>query len=140
MKMAFWPAIFWEAAWSLESLSPLALVSELNMGEQQSWSFKVTDVPAVKSFLAGIEDDCSPGEEDGSSVGDFSCAKIVRGHCEKMASLTCNDLTRPLGGEIQQNPAHCFYSSDSSLSNSLALNSSLAFSTDKPLPNVLWKM
>ena len=105
MKMAFWPAIFWEAAWSLESLSPLALVSELNMGEQQSWSFKVTDV-----------------------------------HCEKMASLTCDDLTRPLGGEIQQNPAHCFYSSDSSLSNSLALNSSLAFSTDKPLPNVLWKM
>ena len=57
MKMALWPA-------NLESLSPLALVSALNKGEQYSWKFQVSDVSAVKSFLAGI----SPSEASDPSV------------------------------------------------------------------------
>ena len=48
----------------LESLSPPALVSELNKGERHSWSFQVSDVSAVKSFLAGI----NPSEESDPSA------------------------------------------------------------------------
>ena len=56
---------------NLQSLSPPALLSVLNRGRRQPASFQASDVPMVKSFLAGIDDVAN------AAPGGLVCARPV---------------------------------------------------------------